>query len=251
MLNSLHDALASRMLVVSQTVLPAAVVTFVFTAVARLLNGVTASGAWAGAVVSFAIYASAGPRAFAVLVLVFVIAAVTTRIGYSRKQKLGAAENREGRSASQIVANVGVAALACVLFAVWRNSIFLIAAAAAMAEAAADTTSSEIGEAASEQARLITTFQFVPAGTDGGITLSGTLAGALASLTVAGCCFVVRLIPVSALWCVSGAGFLGMLLDSVLGAVLENRKVLNNDTVNLLGTFSAALIAILLTRALV
>jgi uncharacterized membrane protein len=41
-----------------------------------------------------------------------------------------------------------------------------------------------------------------------------------------------------------------MLLDSVLGAALENRKLLNNDTVNLLGTFSAALIAVLLARVL-
>jgi uncharacterized protein (TIGR00297 family) len=119
-----------------------------------------------------------------------------------------------------------------------------------MAEAAADTASSEIGEAVSERARLITTFQFVPSGTDGGITLLGSLAGAIASLAVAGCCAAVRLIPASALWSVSLAGFVGMLLDSFLGAVLENRKVLNNDTVNLLGTFSAAVIALLLARVM-
>ncbi len=252
MLNSLHCASSIlKTSVVTTTILPAAVVTVVFTAAARLLNGVTASGALAGAAVSFAMYSSAGPGAFVALVSVFVIAVVTTRIGYSRKQKLGTAESREGRSASQIMANVGVAALGCIMFAVWRTPIYLIAAAGAMAEAAADTASSEIGEALSERARLITTFEFVPAGTDGGITLPGTLAGAMASLAVAGCCVAVRLIPASALWFVSLAGLLGMLLDSVLGAVLENRKVLNNDTVNLLGTFSAAVIALLLARALV
>ena len=250
MLNSLHFVLTNLVTpAMTKAVLQAAIVTIVFTAVARLLNGVTASGAVAGAVVSFAMYVSAGLAAFAALASVFVIAVITTRIGYSRKQKLGAAESREGRSASQILANLGIAALACILFALWHNPILLIAAAAAMAEAAADTSSSEVGEAASEQAHLITTFEFVPAGTDGGITLSGTLAGALASLAVAGCCVVVHLIPASALWFVTAAGFLGMLLDSVLGAVLESRGVLNNDTVNLFGTFSAALIALLLARA--
>jgi uncharacterized protein (TIGR00297 family) len=251
MRNSLQCASAILMTsVVTTTLLPAAAVTVVFAAAARLLNGVTTSGALAGAVVSFAIYASAGPGAFAALVSVFMIAVVTTRIGYSRKQKLGAAESRQGRSASQIIANIGVAALACIFFALWRTPIYLIAAAGAMAEAAADTASSEIGEAVSERARLITTFKLVPAGTDGGITLSGTLAGSVASLAVAGCCVAVRLIPVSALCRVSLAGFVGMLLDSFLGAVLENRKVLNNDTVNLLGTFSAAVIALLLARVM-
>jgi uncharacterized protein (TIGR00297 family) len=222
----------------------------VFTAVARLLNGVSRSGALAGALVSFTMYASAGPGAFAALVSVFIIAIATTRIGYSRKQALGAAESRQGRSASQILANTAIAALSCILFAVCRNAIFLMAACAAMAEAAADTTSSEIGEAASGRARLITTFELVPAGTDGGITLSGTLAGAVAAFVVSFGCVLAHLIPLAALWIPSLAGFFGMLLDSILGAVLERRQLLNNDTVNLLGTFSAALIALLLARVL-
>ncbi len=232
------------------TLVEAAAVTVAFTGLARLLNGVTASGAIAGAAVSFAVYAGGGRGAFAALVSVFVIAVVTTRIGYAQKQKLGAAENREGRSASQILANTGIAALACIWFRHSRDPIFLIGAAAAFAEAAADTASSEIGEAASERARLITTFKYVAAGTNGGISLSGTLAGTISSLAVAGCCVLAHLIPTSALWLVGAAGVLGMLIDSVLGAVLESRALLNNDTVNLLGTFSAAMIAVVLTRIL-
>jgi uncharacterized membrane protein len=46
------------------------------------------------------------------------------------------------------------------------------------------------------------------------------------------------------------AGFIGMLLDSLLGALLERRGALNNDAVNFLGTFSAALIAFLVSRPL-
>jgi len=227
----------------------AALVTIVFTVIAWLLNGVTSSGALAGAVVSFAIYLSAGPGPFLALVSVFVIAVGTTRMGYSRKQELGTAEGREGRSASQIVANVGIAAVASVLFGFSSDPLFLIAAAAALAEAAADTSSSEIGEATSGQARLITTLELVPSGTNGGITISGTFAGAAASLLVAGCCVLVKMISHSAFLLVGCAGFIGMLLDSLLGALLERRGALNNDAVNFLGTFAAALIAFLISRA--
>ncbi|MBV8891779.1 MAG: DUF92 domain-containing protein [Acidobacteria bacterium] len=224
----------------------AALVTLIFSALAYRVKAVTRSGAAAGAIVSFAIYVSAGVGAFAALVSLFLIAITTTRAGYSRKQQRGTAESSQGRSASQIVANVGIAALATVLFAITQHSIFLVAAAAALAEAAADTASSEIGEATSGQARLITSFEVVPAGTDGGITLWGTLAGAMASLLIAGCCLVLQLISRSSFFLVSIAGILGMLLDSILGAVLERRQVLNNDMVNLLGTSTAALIALVL-----
>ncbi|HEX6504709.1 MAG TPA: DUF92 domain-containing protein [Terriglobales bacterium] len=228
----------------------AAAVTVVFAAVAWLLKGVTNTGALAGAVISFAIYLGAGAGAFVALVCVFLIAVGTTRLGYTRKQQLGAAENREGRSGSQILANLGVAALAAVLFGITRKPIYLIACGAALAEAAADTASSEIGEVSSQQARLITTFQLVPAGTNGGVTFAGTIAGLIASVIVAGCCVLTKMIPAWAFFFVSVAGFVGMLLDSVLGAVLERRGQLNNDTVNFLGTLSAALTAVLLARML-
>ncbi len=230
--------------------LDAAAVTIAFAGLAWLLHGVTLSGALAGAFISFMLYANAGPGGFAALVSVFVITAGTTRIGYSRKLELGTAESRQGRNGLQILANLGVAAVAAVLFGISRNPIFLVAAAASLAEAAGDTASSEVGEAGSEQARLITTLELVPAGTNGGITILGTVAGALASLAVTGCCVVVKLIPASGFLVVSFAGWAGMLLDSVLGAALERRGLLNNETVNFFGTLSAALIGSLLTHVL-
>jgi uncharacterized protein (TIGR00297 family) len=53
---------------------------------------------------------------------------------------------------------------------------------AALAEAATDTVASEIGQYRGADARLITTWQRVPAGTDGGITIAGSLAGLAAGL---------------------------------------------------------------------
>lgn len=226
----------------------AAVVTVVFTGVARWVRGVTISGAFAGAVVSFLLYVSAGPGAFVALVSVFVLAVATTRLGYSRKQKLGTAEKSDGRSASQIAANLGVATLAALGFALGKSSLFLLGCAAALAEAAADTVSSEYGQAKSERARLITSWEIVPAGTDGGISAAGTIAGSIAAVIVGCVCVLVRLVSWESGFVASCAAILGMLLDSGLGASLERRGVLNNDQVNFLSTVAAALMAILVRR---
>jgi uncharacterized protein (TIGR00297 family) len=221
----------------------AMLVTVVFALLARLIRGVTLSGAIAGAFVCFALYASAGPGAFAALVSVFILAWVTTRLGYKQKEKLGTAEKHDGRTASQVLANVGTAAVCAVLYAYLRVPSFLLAATAALAEAAADTVSSEFGQARNQQARLITTGELVPAGTDGGITLAGTLAGTIAAALVTLVCVLTGLIPWGGLAIAIAAGVAGMLFDSLLGALLERRHLLSNDTVNFLSTVFAAVFA--------
>src|ERR1700733_7125034 len=94
--------------------LMAAAVTLAFAGLARLLRGVSNSGAVAGALVCFALYGCAGPGAFATLACVFALTWAATRIGYQRKLKLGVAEKRAGRSASQVLANLSAAA-ACAI----------------------------------------------------------------------------------------------------------------------------------------
>jgi len=224
----------------------AAIVTLAFAVLARAIRGVSTSGAIAGAVICFLLYSSAGPGAFAALISVFVLAWITTRIGYQQKQALGTAEKRKGRTAAQVLANLSAAALCAVLSALWHRTAFLLAAVAALAEAAADTVSSEIGQACSRQARLITTWEVVPAGTDGGITFAGTGAGALAAAGVAAVSVFSRLIPWSGFLVVWLAAVVGTLIDSLLGALLERKHVLNNEAVNFLSTLCAAMIALVL-----
>jgi uncharacterized protein (TIGR00297 family) len=216
-------------------------VTVAFSALARCIRGVSPSGAVAGAPVCFLLYAGAGPGAFAALVSVFALAWITTRLGYQRKQRLGTAEKQDGRTASQVLANLGVAACCAALYAASHGkAIFLLATAAALSEAAADTVSSEVGQASSEKARLITTWEQVPAGTDGGISLVGTLAGIAAAALVSLVCFLTGFLPAKWLGTSVAAAVLGMVADSYLGAWLERRQLLNNDTVNFLSTLIAA-----------
>ncbi len=117
---------------------------------------------------------------------------------------------------------------------------------AALAEAAADTVSSEIGQVLGGRPRMMTTAQVVDPGTDGAVSVAGTLAGLIAAAIVAGAgSWALRggwsLFNLSC----AGAVF-GLLFDSLLGATLEKRGWLNNDAVNFLSTASAAGFSLLL-----
>ena len=221
-----------------------ALLTLLFTGIARWLRGVTTAGALAGALCCFVLYLGGGSGAFAALITVFGLAWITTRLGYQRKQKLGVAEKREGRNASQVLANLGVAVACAVLFLLNPGRpAFLLALATALSEAAADTVSSEVGQAFADKARLITNWVSVPAGTNGAVSVIGTLAGIVAAGVVSSVCALGGLLPRTWLVISAGAAVLGMLADSFLGAWLERRRLLNNDSVNFISTLVAAVAA--------
>lgn len=184
---------------------------------------------------------------------VALLAFAATRAGRRKKERLGTAEARRGRSASQVAANLGVAALVAtepvriwLLNSRWlplsgrTGTIMLAMALAALAEAAADTVSSEIGQVLGGRPRTITTLRAVEPGTDGAVSAAGTLAGVVAAAIVAGTgAWAVRgdwsLFKLSC----AGAVF-GLVFDSLLGATLEQRGWLNNDAVNFLSTAGAS-----------
>jgi uncharacterized protein (TIGR00297 family) len=181
------------------------------------------------------------------------LAFAATRAGRGKKERLGTAEPRRGRSASQVTANLGMAALvATEPVKIWLlNSRWLPHAAhpcalllamplAALAEAAADTVSSEIGQVLGGRPRMITTLRAVQPGTDGAVSVAGTLAGLAAAAIVAGAgSWAMRGGWILFTLSCAGAVF-GLLFDSLLGATLEKRGWLNNDAVNFLSTASAA-----------
>jgi uncharacterized protein (TIGR00297 family) len=171
----------------------------------------------------------------------FVLAFAATRFRRGQKESSGVAESRKGRRAAQVAANMGTAALAAILLPAGPLRIAVLVAA--LAEAAADTVSSEIGQAIGGRPFLVTSLQRVPAGTDGAISLPGTVAGAAAAAIV-----VFTAIPTLHLdkpratlaW---AAAICGLFADSLIGATIERGGWLNNDAVNFVSTTVAACIA--------
>jgi uncharacterized protein (TIGR00297 family) len=87
---------------------------------------------------------------------------------------------------------------------------------------------------------MLTTLRLVEPGTDGGVSLIGTLAGVAAAVLVA-IAGSLALGGGRTIFCISCAGAVfGLFFDSLLGATLERRGWLNNDAVNFLSTASAA-----------
>jgi uncharacterized protein (TIGR00297 family) len=227
----------------------AAAVTLGFAGLARALRGVNLSGALAGGVACFLLFAAAGPAAFATLTALFAMTWVSTRLGYRSKLALGLAERREGRNAWQVLANLAVAAAGAVVFGATGNRAWLMATLGALAEAATDTVASEIGQYSRANSRMITTWERVPAGTDGGITLPGSIAGLAAGVAIVVVAAAGGMLPRGQIWIPVIAGFAGMLFDSLLGATLQRRGWISNQAVNFFSTlFVAALAYVIFTR---
>jgi uncharacterized protein (TIGR00297 family) len=214
--------------------LTALAITAGFAVLAWFAGGVNFSGALAGSAVAF-IMAVRDLRMFFALLIVFAVTLVATRVGYARKQQLRTAEPAGGRTAAQAMANLGIAALVVAI----AGKAWPVLALAALAEAAGDTSSSEIGMAFPGKTLMITNFKSVAPGTDGGISLFGTIAAVLGAASVAVAAVATNLVPLSQLATIILAGFFGTVIDSLLGAVFERRGLLNNDLVNLLSTAAA------------
>ena len=234
------------------------------------LRAATPSGAATGAVLTASLMFSTltfpyrpWQTALIPVLAVSLLAWIATRLGREQKERLGTAEQRHGRSEYQVAANLGAAAIASSEFAqTWLTNthwftrphlapaLLFAVGLAALAEAAADTVSSEIGQVFGGQPRMITTFRQVDPGADGAISLAGTLAGIAAAAIVALAGALALGGGWEMFWIACAGGVFGLFFDSLLGATLERRGWLNNDAVNFLSTAGAAGFALGLLAAM-
>jgi uncharacterized protein (TIGR00297 family) len=228
------------------------------------LRAATPAGAATGAVITASLMFSTVTfpyrpwhTALVPVLAVSLLAYIATRLGRAQKERLGTAEKRQGRTASQVAANLGVAALVSgesvqswlththwFMRATLAPMPLFAVGLAALSEAAADTVSSEVGQVMGGRPRMITTLRAVEPGTDGAISLVGTLAGVVAAGIVALAGTLALRGDFDLFWISCAGGVFGLVFDSLLGATLEQRGWLNNDAVNFLSTASAAAFAL-------
>jgi uncharacterized protein (TIGR00297 family) len=215
----------------------------------------TESGAWAAAMLG-TVLVLAGWRWLALVGIFFITSSLLTRL--EPAHSAASSRDRAGRRWQQVAANGGVAALIAAISALTGWPKGFGAAAGAIAAATADTWATELGRWNRTPPRLITNGKPVTPGVSGGMTATGTLGSAAGALVIAA--FGLALNAMNAprgapdvamewpAW-IAIAGFTGSLLDSLLGATLEDRwPWLDNDTVNVAATvWGAAMMICVMT----
>lgn len=197
----------------------------------------------------------AGHWTWLIVLLSFLLSGyVVTKWRWEEKQALGVAEGEEGERAwTNVIANGGVPMLVALLAVLvpdagFGHADYAFIFTAAVAVAAADTFASEIG-CLSAKVRMITNLESCEPGLNGGVSMLGNLAALGGAALIALIWFVLDFATSGAamglgpvLW-VCLIGFLGCQVDSVLGAVLENRGYIGKGTVNALAIAAGALMA--------
>jgi uncharacterized protein (TIGR00297 family) len=228
-------------------------------AVAAVLSGaLTRSAGVVAAAFGIVIVVLGGFPYLALLVLFVVASVVATRYGFEEKQRRHVQEGTAGeRGVSNVVAHIVLPTALVLGYALASGTrslppILPLLYTSALAFGAADTFASEFG-VLSGRAWGILTLRPVPPGTNGGVSVLGTLwafTGAATTSILGWFLFYVFRAPVlDAGFAVAAAliaGFLACQVDSVLGALLENRGLLTKGSTNFLAMLSSILIALAL-----
>ena len=272
----MHDALTST----TGRTIAALIFATLISALAMRAHALSPTGALAAIAVGTLVVAGGGWWSGLALVIFF-----TTSSALSLWRKRGQASGQQRgsrRDAVQVLANGGAAAVFALFALVGAADVWTLAMIASLAAANADTWATEIGGLSGHTPRRITTFRKVAAGTSGGISLPGTLAalvGAFLIACIGGIGWGLHELPgnqspLVLLMLVTIGGFLGCLIDSLLGATVQaalrcpacltptEQRVhhcgtpteltsgirwVNNDVVNALSVVAGALLAVIVS----
>ncbi len=247
------------------------------------LKALDASGAWAAFILGSVVFGLGG-LAWALVLMAFFL----TSSGLSmlfKKQKAAVEEKfskGSRRDARQVLANGGLAGLAVIAHIIFPDSVLpWLAFSSAFAAANADTWATELGVLNRNLPRLITNGKQVPAGTSGGVSLTGILAAIGGALIIAVTALIALnwtglkgLNPLTLTILILIAGLIGSLIDSLIGATIQGiywcpgckketekhplhhcgtltelvrgKKWITNDWVNMICTGSAIIIALMI-----
>jgi uncharacterized protein (TIGR00297 family) len=161
----------------------------------------------------------------AVLGVFFISASLLTLLNDHRSTKGGLFQSR--RNGKQAWSNAWWFTLFTLLAYLTGSKEFTIAAIAAIATATSDTWATEVGLfPRNHKTVTITTFKDVEPGTDGGISFYGTISALLGSSLIGAVYMMFSYEDRLLIFIIIAiSGFIGCLIDSLLGATLQKDEV--------------------------
>ncbi len=227
-------------------------IAFIFLCVAAMITVVLkkldVKAAATAVIIGFAVWLGEDYAGIVLLATFFIAGTLTTSLNMRKKQQAGLAEKSDGqRTAGQVIANGGVAAILSLMAFLFNEYklLLLLMIASALSSATADTVSSELGDVYGKKFYNIISLKKDMRGLNGIVSFEGTLMG------IGGSCLIALIYSLYSGFTIHFifiiiAGTAGNFIDSVLGATLERKHVLNNNAVNSLNTLAGALTGLLL-----
>ena len=197
------------------------------------------------------VWGTLGWQGYIVVMFYFLVGSSVTNIGLAAKEAAGIAEKRSGARGPENVWGSALIATICAVATLFVPAslryLCLLGYVASFSTKLSDTSASEVGKAYGKNTFLITTLQPVARGTEGAVSLEGTLAGILGSIAIALVGWMVGMIDfIGVIWCTLAA-LIATNLESVIGATLQNKFAwLSNELVNVINTLIGAAAAIFL-----
>jgi uncharacterized protein (TIGR00297 family) len=217
----------------------------------KLLTSAGTINAWGLGVV---VWGTLGWRGYGVVMFYFLVGSAVTRIGMAQKEAEGIAEKRGGARGPEnvwgsaftaTICAIGVAAIKFGWLDPGWESLLILGYVASFATKLSDTTASEVGKAYGKSTFLITTLKPVPRGTEGAISLEGTLAGIIGGILISLVAYSLGMITFQGVIICTIAAFVATNVESVIGATLQSDlDWLSNELVNVINTIVGAVVAI-------
>ena len=208
--------------------------------IAWRLHMLSTSGMITAAIMGTLVFGLGGLPWACLLIGFFISSSLLSRLARRRKLQYEEKYSKgSSRDAWQVIANGGVATMLLVFTYIQReiigcsdtcfsaNGWAFLTFAGSLAAANADTWATELGVLSRTEPRLITSGRKVQPGTSGGVSLTGIMAASAGGLLIAGLAALPWSgIPHPLVWYqvvlwLTGAGLVGSLVDSILGATLQ------------------------------
>ncbi len=187
------------------------------------MRAITVDGIVAAILTAMTLYTLGSPYLGASLLLFFILGSIISKLKNKSKIKAELLQEGEGpRNWKQVICNsLPASILAWLYYINPETKIYLLLAFGVFSAAAADTFSSEIGMMNKGRVYSILSFKPVPNGLSGGVSILGLMAGILGS-------FILSLLALpqfgyKGLIYMTMLGFLGTLLDSIIGASIQRK----------------------------